>query len=213
MTGPYPTPQQAYEQLPYRFPLVDAQPVVRIPVAGPAPFDTVAVVRTVVGLTTYGWAGGEVERQRLTLPTPLLAPGAVGGPAPVHSSSATLRMMQISAEQDFVTNDDNTDFVLAVDSIDPVSGFDEHGRWHVTVEAAASVWQVFAGATAEVSSWVLFREGRRDAGRPIDWSRVTPLPWRPRFDPVGWRVPVPVFRPKPPSLRVKRPRGPRRPTG
>ena len=36
-----------YDELDYHFPLNDLQPVVRIPVAGPAPFNTLAVIRTI----------------------------------------------------------------------------------------------------------------------------------------------------------------------
>jgi hypothetical protein len=207
---------QVYAILPYRFNLFEVQPVVRIPVAGPAPFNTVAVVRTVVPLFSYGWASGELERLRVTMPTSLRAPSAVGGPAPVHSSSGSIRMMQITAETDFMTDDDNTDFVLSLDGVDPVSGFDENGRWHVTVDVAGSLWQVNAAATAEVTSWVLFHEDRRDDEEPIDPLVQVPgfLSSFRQFDRVvAQYVPLPLMHPGVPPQRGKRPRGPRRTDG
>ncbi len=163
MNSPFPTPQQIYDLLPYQFPLVDQQPVVRIPVAGPAPFNMLAVVRTVAVVTQYSVADGLMDRQRLSLGTNLV----LSGYDPLrpeqqlvrHSSSATVRMMQISAEVGALT-DDNTNFTFAVDEVETESKLDETGRWYVTVDVAASVVQVYAGATMEVTSWVLCWEPR-----------------------------------------------------
>jgi len=163
LNSPFPTPAQTYDALPYHFPLSDQQPVIRIPVVGPAPFNTLAVVRTVAVVTQYSVADGMMDRQRLALGTNLVLTGY----DPLqpeqqhvrHSSSATLRMIQISAETDILT-DDNTSFTFAVDEVEADSKFDETGRWYVTVNVAASAVQVYAGGTMEVSSWVLCWEPR-----------------------------------------------------
>ena len=130
----------------------------RIPVAGPAPFNTLAVVRTVAIATSYGWASGEINRRQLIMPTALILAGfdprRVEQQHVVHSSTATIRMIQISREVGIFT-DDNTDFIIAVDSIEAESTIDATGRWSVTVNVADAFLQVFAGATVEISSYVL----------------------------------------------------------
>ncbi|WP_344719734.1 hypothetical protein, partial [Pseudonocardia yunnanensis] len=147
--------------MPYKFPLIDGQPVVRIPVAGPPPYNTLAVVRTTAGITSYDWADGNTDRRRQTVPTPLILaqydPRRPEQQHVIHSSSATVRMMQISAEVEVFT-DDNTDFQISIDAILPESRIDEHGRWWVTFDVAEEFTKVFAGAHAEITSWVLCYE-------------------------------------------------------
>ncbi|WP_327108314.1 hypothetical protein [Nonomuraea glycinis] len=153
-----PTPEQTYAALPYRFPLFEKQPVVRIPVAGPPPFNTLAVVRTNAHISDYGHANGEIQRRRIVMPTALILadydPQRPEQQQVVHSSSATVHMMQISTEVGPFT-DDNTDFVIAIDGVVTESTIDEDGRWLVSVDVADAFTQVFAGAYAEISSWVL----------------------------------------------------------
>ncbi|WP_396928740.1 hypothetical protein [Mycolicibacterium sp.] len=167
MTGPFipPTPGEIYEILPYHFPMVDPQPVLRIPVKGPAPFNTLAVVRTQVPVTNYRVSDGVLQRRTFTIPTKLVhkdfdptEPDTVFDV--VHSSTATLHMMEITDEVGFPTDDGNTKFQLAVDSIHSDSKFDETGRWCVTIDVADQLTDVFSAALAEISSWVLIRENK-----------------------------------------------------
>ncbi|WP_329321724.1 hypothetical protein [Streptomyces sp. NBC_01262] len=74
-------------------------------------------------------------------------------------------MMQIGPEVDVFT-DDNTSFHVAVDAIVAESTIDDHGRWIVSVDVADAFRQVYAGAYAEISSWVLCYEPPTLTGDP-----------------------------------------------
>ena len=174
MSSPYPTPWDIYNLglIPYKYPLIDEQPVVRIPVAGPAPYNTLAVLRTKAVITPYSVSSGDIDRQTLSMPTALyLAEYDKNRPEQqhvVHSSSATIYIMQISKESDFITDDDNTTFLIAADEVQSESTIDDDGRWVVTVNVAESFWQVYAMASVEVSSWVLCYEPPPRAVNPSD---------------------------------------------
>ncbi|MFM9707848.1 hypothetical protein [Streptomyces galilaeus] len=75
----------------------------------------------------------------------------------IHSSSATVHMMQIGFEHGLLT-DDNTDFHFAVDDIVTESTLDASGRWSITLDVAAMCYKVWAAACAEITSWVLCYE-------------------------------------------------------
>jgi hypothetical protein len=165
LTVPFipPTPGEIYAILPYQYPLDDQQPVLRIPVQGPAPFNTLAVVRAQVPVTGYRVSDGVLKRRTFTIPTKLVHrdfkpadPETVFDVA--HSSTATLHMMQISDEVGFPTDDGNTKFQLAVDLVHPESRFDETGHWSVTIDVADQLTDVYSAVIAEISSWVLLNE-------------------------------------------------------
>ncbi len=194
MSGPVPfippDPWWIYTNgLPYQFPLVDQQPVVRMSVAGPAPFDTLVVVRTVAQITDYAWSNGEYHPHHgVVVPTPFVSTAAAAHVRPKHSSSAVLRMLQISAQVDdsgpIPLDDDNTSFTLAVDAVHPDSHFDSTGRWCVTIDDAWQAWQVYSACTVEISSWVLVQERSTPSHPHIDTSLASDDPW--------WLTPSPT---------------------
>ena len=57
-----------YDKYAYHYPVNEHYPVARFPVAGPAPFNTVAVVRG-TGPGQAMWATGDMYRFRTTTPT------------------------------------------------------------------------------------------------------------------------------------------------
>lgn len=147
-----PTPLEAYQAGLYHFDLVEPLPEpIRIPVQGPAPFNMLAIVQTLVSITRYTF-NGPFERLTIDVPTTLVVAG-VDPLAPQlhpqkHSSAGTLRRMQ-------TTND--TDFVIAIDRIRPESRFDARGRWWLTVDVANQFdSDIFSEAQAHITSWVLY---------------------------------------------------------
>jgi hypothetical protein len=151
MTGTgAPSAADPYWTLPYPYPLDEAYRVTRIPVAGPAPYNTLAVVRTVVWVSKYSVSTGETHHDHVDIATDLIVRGFTEGdrlPRASHSSTASLHMMQSS--------DDNS-FTIAVDVV--TGAFDETGTWVLTVDTAQAFSGVFAAVAAFASSWVLFSE-------------------------------------------------------
>ena len=151
MNGPQPTPFQAYTAARYHYPLFEILPdPLRVPVKGPPPFNMMAVVQTRVWITEYGWADDKLTRRTLEVPTSLTVNG-VDPLAPErhpvqHSSTGTIRMMQTA---------DDTSFVIALDRIHPGSHFDSRGRWWFGFDVADQFDNVFSGAHASITSWVL----------------------------------------------------------
>lgn len=167
----WPTPFEAYNELPYQFPLVDQQPVVRIPIAGPAPFNTLAVVRTRFDvITRFGIADGILRTARRTVPTALVLTGYDPERADQqhveHSTTASLKMIEISAEISDPFSDGNTDFTYRIDDIVADSSLDEQGRWWITVDIADSEKEVYSAAQGELTSWVLCVEHRNPSAPP-----------------------------------------------
>jgi hypothetical protein len=144
-----PSPAEAYAALPYHFPIIDLQKVVRIPIVGPEPFNTLVVVRGQVVLTDYRWADGKLHRRKVVVGTNFRLIGFDPRvPAPFkHSTSAALQMIQSS---------DDTAFVSAIDEVDGF--FDDQGNWMI-VAHVADLWdQVYAASRANLSSWILCYE-------------------------------------------------------
>jgi hypothetical protein len=165
----WPTPWEAYTALPYHFPLIEMYPVVRIPIAGPEPFNTLAVVRGTAPVSHYGVADGKLHRHRIVAATPFLLAGNDPRVEPPfeHSTTAVLQMLQAT---------DDTGFVAAADAVDGY--FDDSGRWLVVADVADAFEDVYAGCNAYVSSWVLCYEPpidhERSPGRPRGYaSRVS----------------------------------------
>jgi len=168
---------QAYEAQAYHFPLTDVvvnglvaadpQDVFRIPVAGPPPFNTLAVVRTVFFVTSLHMEDERVYPFRVAMPTNLVLAGydrrRPEQQKVQHSSSATLRMMQINAQGTF--EDSNITFTFAAEQVEDDSRLDETGRWHVIVRGNSSIiatdLRTACAATVEISSWVLCWEPAR----------------------------------------------------
>lgn len=146
----YGSPWDWFALLPYQFPLVETFPVVRIPVAGPAPFNTLVVVRTrfsVIG--QFGYADGEISRYTVRVGTGfrLIGHDPRVKPAFDHSTTAALQMIQSS---------DDTEFLVAVDTV--TGEFADDGTWLLTVQIADAFNNVLAACNAYASSWVLCYE-------------------------------------------------------
>jgi hypothetical protein len=150
MSNGVPTPWEIYSILPYQFPLIDFQPVVRIPVVGPEPFNTLVVVRGQVPTTSYRHADDTLQRRKLAVGTnfSLIGFDPRVPPPSQHSTTAALQMMQAS---------DDSAFVIAVDGID-AGFFDDSGRWTLVVRVADLFDEVYAASNAYISSWVLCYE-------------------------------------------------------
>ena len=157
-TGPqrWPTPAEIYSISPYQYPLGETYPVVRIPVAGPDEFNTLAVTRGVVPLTTYAPATGKLNRFRRSVSTPLvlrgydqLDPRNANVP---HSTTLSIQLTEVWGTP--WTEDGGSAFVIAGDRI--VRGFfDDVGRWTLEVDTADALDSAYGYAQAYVSSWVL----------------------------------------------------------
>ncbi len=166
--GDVPTPLEAYAALPYQFPLVETFPVLRIPVIGPAPYNTLVVVRGRGPLTQYRWAGDDLNRFDYIAGTGFKLIGFDPRVPPPfeHSTTGTINMIQ--------TTDDSA-FVCAIDDV--TGFFDAQGNWAMAVKAADQWDQVFAGATANFSSWILCYEPPPSpdlprGGRRLDWKAM-----------------------------------------
>ena len=87
-----PTPEEAYNALPYHFPRDESTPVVRFRVHGPAPFNTVAVLHTFFVPGLLLGASGHLERFKLTaIPTQLQVKGFD------HDADPSLHQVQSSS--------------------------------------------------------------------------------------------------------------------
>ena len=152
-----------YAKAPYQWPLAEILPVVRIPIAGPEPFNTLVVVRTQVSIIDQlRPADGRTHGARLPYGTAFSLVGFDPRiqPAFDYSTAVSIQMFQAS---------DDTTFICAVDTVS--GAFDENGRWTVTVDVVSEFDGVIAAANAYVSSWVLCYEP------PIDLPRT---PGKPR---------------------------------
>ena len=158
MSSPYPTPFEVYNRLPYRYPLIDFQETVRIPVAGPAPFNTLAIVRGRVPTQAYAPADDVLHRYQHTVATSFtLKDYDPSVPPPFqHSTVAALQLMEA---------DDDTSFVVAIDEV--VAGFFGYmGNWTLVFNVAAQWDNVDNASAAYFSSWVLCYEPPSDPKRP-----------------------------------------------
>lgn len=156
-----------YDVVPYKYPRLERQPVVRIPVAGPDPYNTLVVVRGVFWMSTartvdYG-AGPlySTHSELLSYRGQLITNFALAGfhpnvkPPCEHSTTAALQLFQKLQK---------LRFLQAVGHI--VEGyFNEEGKWVVVIETA-SIDEAIGGARAYLSSWVLCYEPPPDPQLP-----------------------------------------------
>lgn len=142
------TSGSAYKSQAYRYPISAGQGVVRIPVAGPAPFNTLVVVR--------GWvagAGGPADDVlrgvRFKIETDfVLARFDQRKPHRYqHSTTAVLQLIQA---------DGDTSFVAAINKVGGC--FDKRGTWVIMVDVAGQFDGVNASTGGYYSSWVLCHE-------------------------------------------------------
>jgi hypothetical protein len=138
-----------YGQLPYQYPLVDSQPVIRIPLAGPPPYNTLVIVRG-REWGEYYYADGDVHRWTSVTPTNFhLAEydERVGTPPPQHSTTVCLQLAEFTKDCEFLIAND------------VVSGYFDAGVWTVQVDVAAESDDKAVGAWGYYySSWVLCYE-------------------------------------------------------
>lgn len=149
MSNGIPTPWDLYAASKYHYPRFEMQPVVRIPIAGHSPFNTLAVVRGKVFTTEYRYADGKLRRWRVEVGTNFSLVGFDPRiPPPFkHSTTVALQMIQTDQESPFVT---------AVDEVDGY--FSDIGGWVVVVNTA-DLWETtIATASAYISSWVMCYE-------------------------------------------------------
>jgi hypothetical protein len=133
--------------------LAGEKPMLRIPVAGPEPFNTLVVVRGGALWTTRApWpSDGDTYRWIATAKTPFILQGFDQRVDPVFDHSTTVVWQ-------FLNVADDTTFLIAEDAV--IEGrFDEEGRWEVSTLVAASAGEGMRGQ-AFVSSWVLCYEPR-----------------------------------------------------
>jgi hypothetical protein len=135
-------------------PLVDTYPVVRIPVAGPDPFNTLVVVRCRVTQSVTNPSDGHFRHLGIGFETPFVLAGYEHGAPYKHSTTGVLQNVQLS---------DDTSFLTSFDAILDAR-FDETGRWIVTADVAGAVDHEDAVTGIYISSWVLCSE-RRDHER------------------------------------------------
>lgn len=159
-TGP-PTPAQVVQRAGFESQAAfnEAVPIVRIPVAGPAPFTTLAVVRS--RLWGMVFVGDELHRAHVTgYPTGLTIagfdPGRPEQHVVRHSTSVGVSAMAV---------DDDGDLTVALDSVEAGSTFDRDGTWLLSFDSAI---QFEAAALVEyvATSWVLFVEPPPPPGAP-----------------------------------------------
>lgn len=138
-----------YGDLPYQYPPVDTQPVIRLPVARPSPFNTLVIVRG-VGLGQGGWSNGNTYRSRATMYTDFqLAGFDQRVPPPMqHSTSVTVHRAQATTD---------CEFLFATDTI--TGSFSAMGVWTVQIELAGQADdEALAEFGFSYSSWVLCYE-------------------------------------------------------
>ncbi|WP_156409717.1 hypothetical protein [Nocardioides sp. Soil796] len=166
-----PTWQELYPLLPYRFPLSEPTPVVRIPIKGPPPFNMVAVVHTrLPGLVTP--ADGNIRRLQIRgIPTALRVRGFDPGADPAlhearSSSAPSVRMLQASDDGDFLVACDATGQHQPMPGSGLTTCFDDDGRWLLDADTANMADGVIWACAVEVTSWVMFHEPAAVAGAP-----------------------------------------------
>lgn len=142
-----------------------AQPIVRIPVAGPAPFNTLAVVRGRAMIGSGPISDGRMHRYTWTASTHLHIPD-FDHDRPVldqvrHSTSATILAMS-SWVQRGIENDDGSEFTVAVDAIHPEAVIGDDGRFSVAIDTANSHNQTSSSDFLEMTSWVLYFDPETD---------------------------------------------------
>jgi hypothetical protein len=155
-----PPTDQSNGDWPYHFPGAPDPQSVRIPVAGPEPFNTLVLVQG------YGyWGIGEISndelyRLRYGIKTSFDLRGYDNlvdlDPIPYkHSTIAAQLMLQA---------DDDTPFVVAIDAVDGF--FDKNGTWVVALDIASQWKGVHSSSTCYYSSWVLCKEPPLPPGLP-----------------------------------------------
>jgi hypothetical protein len=138
------------------------QRIVRIPIAGPEPFNTLVVVRETLSSGFGPWsADGHMHRTPLEFRTSFTlsgyTPSADSNIAFKHSTSLVMFHLRLA---------DDAEFLAAFDGLD--AGFDASGRWIVKVDGALSSDGEALDTFAQISSWILCNEPRTRQTRDGD---------------------------------------------
>jgi len=126
-----------------------ADPVIRIPVAGPRPFNTLVIVRETISYGQLWPSDGNIYRFPGKFETSFCLVGydpRVDVPYK-HSTTAVMYWAQLA---------DDTSFLIAYDAA--TASFDARGCWIVTVDSALASDGEDYVAMAAISSWVLCYE-------------------------------------------------------
>jgi hypothetical protein len=166
-TSDAPTPLEQLGRLDYQDTFAQPVPVVRVPILGPPPFNTLARVVTICGgNSALPEPAGHLRHQTVLWPTELVVRGY--DPARPefqhvrHSSTGFVRTMEI---------ENDSRFTIALNEILTESSFDtslsQLGRWVITYKIGFE-FSVHAFIGFEIVSWVLFHEDRDAPPRPPD---------------------------------------------
>lgn len=158
-------PAYTYENLlfPYEMPLDKRQQILRIPVAGPDPFNTLVVVRSIMTQGGLIMADNDLHRFpfvpmkthfKLRGFDPLVYPPS-SQPPHQHSTCVVVNWHQ---------QDDDAAFVIAADEV--AGHFDDEGNWTVLVSVAGQFDHETGLIIMNMSSWVLCYEPPPDPRLP-----------------------------------------------
>jgi|GEM_PF-6730249 len=167
-----------------------AQHVLKIPVAGPAPFNTLAVVRGRGAIGSGLISDDEMHRTVWRVSTHLKIP-SYDPDRPVldqlrHSTAASIVAMS-SGGQIGIEHDDGSDFQVAVDEIVAEPYVDEDTkRFYVDIRTANLHNQTSSVDYLEMTSWVLYYD---PATKPLDEQIVVIIPTFP--DPIDTAAVIP----------------------
>lgn len=157
MTNPYVDALGWQALLGYDGAQIPAAHVARIPVSGPAPFNTLLQARALGVQVLAAVADSKVHRWRVRSRTPYQMPGYVPGQALPFAHSTAIFMRYTGQ-----TNDQ--DFQEAVESIE--ASFDEYGTLVFDIQIAAALESDALAASYDISSWVLVREPVTEPAKP-----------------------------------------------
>ena len=161
-----------------------AQPIIKVPVVGPEPFNTLAIVRGRGGIGEFGIADGEIDRVSSTVWTRLVLP-TFDPSRPVseqikHSSTASLLCMSSRAQLG-PENDAGSEFTVAIDTIRADPAMTETGQFGLVVNTASSHYQTTSMSFLETSSWVLYYDPETVAPGRTSIRIPMNIPERPRI--------------------------------
>jgi hypothetical protein len=152
-----PSDDESYRAQLYKYSRSAGQQVLRIPVSGPEPFNTLVIVRGYCYSSVPARADDTLRWLRYGVITGfrLREYDELNPPKFEHSTIAATQMMQAKTY---------TPFVVAIDAVNGFFG--PHGIWIVAVDIA-SQWQTRAASSScYYSSWVLCTEPPLPAGLP-----------------------------------------------
>ena len=150
--------------------------VVRVPVVGPAPFNTLAYARTRVTRPSGSYIWGQTAKESVLVPTPVAIaeydPQDSRQQTVRHSTTAALRAIETTREWDW-QNDAGSSFTIAANSIEHDVHIGPDGLVSLTVNFE---WRFDDRTPAgsfliDLSTWMLLYEARGEAHASEDWWR------------------------------------------